>query len=132
MAEPLKTRGKRFTKGGAPGPGRPKGATSEVEELRAQIKGALDDEGGRAYLRRAARKSPKAFLALLGRVVPREVHSIVEVTVSLDYSRREPKPEMIDAHARAMPQMDHAQRALSSEIFEAELLPSEADEVESE
>ncbi len=39
-------------------------------ELKAMITGALEDVGGQAYLARQAEKSPAAFIALLGKVLP--------------------------------------------------------------
>lgn len=47
--------------------GTPNKATRELREM---ILGALDEAGGQAYLTEQARENPKAFLSLLGRVLP--------------------------------------------------------------
>ena len=53
------------------GPGRPKGLPNKVTKaLKEMILGALDDAGGQRYLAVCAASEPKAFLALLGRVLP--------------------------------------------------------------
>jgi hypothetical protein len=55
------------------GKGRPKGAVNTMTRtLREMILGALDDAGGQDYLAEQAHKNPAAFLALVGRVLPRE------------------------------------------------------------
>jgi len=55
------------------GKGRPRGATNTMtRSLREMILGALDDAGGQDYLTEQAHKNPAAFMALLGRVLPRE------------------------------------------------------------
>jgi hypothetical protein len=55
------------------GKGRPKGATNTMtRSLREMILGALDKAGGQDYLTAQAHKNPAAFLALVGRVLPRE------------------------------------------------------------
>ncbi len=48
--------------------------------LRQMITGALDDAGGQAYLARQAVENPAAFLALLGKILPREVRAEVAAT----------------------------------------------------
>lgn len=59
---------------GTPGPGRPKGsANHENKQLREMILGALNENGGIAYLSEQAKLQPKAFLSLLGRVLPLQV-----------------------------------------------------------
>lgn len=37
------------------------------------ILGALDEAGGQAYLVKQAKKNPKAFLALLGKCLPKDI-----------------------------------------------------------
>lgn len=55
-------------------PGRPKGTpnktTGQIKEMVVQ---ALHEAGGVQYLVTQAKKNPKAFLALLGRVLPLQV-----------------------------------------------------------
>lgn len=53
------------------GPGRPKGSTNKLtKQLKDMVLGALDAAGGEEYLAKQARENPKAFLSLLGRVLP--------------------------------------------------------------
>src|SRR6185312_15003349 len=72
---------------GTPGPGRPKGAANrENKMLREMILAALDENGGVEYLKTQAIKEPRAFLSLLGRVLPLQVTGegggalVVEIT----------------------------------------------------
>ena len=68
MAEETPKNTGRFAKGN---PGKPKGAQTKItKQLKEMILGALDDAGGQAYLLEQARNEPKAFLALIGRVLP--------------------------------------------------------------
>lgn len=68
--------------------GRQKGTPNKVTgELREMILGALDDAGGREYLTEQARDNPSAFLALVGRTLPKEIKAEVtagKLTVLLD------------------------------------------------
>jgi len=51
-----------------------KGIPNKVtKELKDMILGALDKAGGEAYLQEQATENPKAFLSLLGRVLPMQV-----------------------------------------------------------
>ena len=47
--------------------GTPNRNTAKVKDM---ILGALNDVGGQGYLARQAEENPKAFLSLLGRVLP--------------------------------------------------------------
>ena len=61
------SRGRRFG-------GRKKGTPNKVTgDLRAMVLGALSDAGGQDYLAKQAKKNPKAFLALLGRCLPKDI-----------------------------------------------------------
>lgn len=63
------------------GAGRKKGVTNgDTAKLRELILGALDDVGGQSYLAQQAIDEPKAFLQLIGKVVPKEV--IQDVTLN--------------------------------------------------
>jgi hypothetical protein len=54
--------------------GRAKGTPNKVTgDLRAMILGALDAAGGQKYLQTQARENPQAFLALVGRTLPKEI-----------------------------------------------------------
>lgn len=73
--------------------GRTKGTRNKAPELRAMITEALENAGGVAYLERQANENPGPFLALLGRLLPREMHAEIsgELTV-----RAEIRRELID------------------------------------
>lgn len=71
-----------------PGPGRPKGSQNKVtKDLKDMILGALDQAGGMEYLYQQAVENPKAFLALLSRVLPKDLN--VKTDVNLDALIRE-------------------------------------------
>lgn len=56
------------------GPGRPKGVPNkQTKELKQMILDALTKSGGVKYLTAQAKENPKAFMALLGRVLPMQV-----------------------------------------------------------
>lgn len=56
------------------GMGRPPGSQNKVNKaLKEMILEALDNAGGTAYLAEQAEKSPSAFLALVGKVLPMEL-----------------------------------------------------------
>lgn len=59
---------------GAPGPGRRKGVPNKVNaDVKAMILDALHHAGGAEYLCMQAYDNPKAFMALVGRVLPMTV-----------------------------------------------------------
>ena len=63
-----------FTKGD-PRAGRRPGSQNKVgADIRSMISGALDEAGGKQYLVDQAHANPTAFLALVGRTVPRDVN----------------------------------------------------------
>lgn len=58
------------------GAGRKKGVTNgDTAKLRELILGALDQAGGQEYLYQQAFEEPKAFLQLIGKVIPKEVEN---------------------------------------------------------
>lgn len=70
----MSTRPKNTGRFGKGNPGKPKGATNKTSrDLREMILGALSDVGGQEYLVLCAIADPKAFLALLGRVLPMQL-----------------------------------------------------------
>ena len=72
---PLRDRKGRWAKGKQAGPGRPKGSHNKTSvALAAMVTGALDELGGQEWLVRAARKDPKAFMQLVGKLLPREIN----------------------------------------------------------
>jgi len=55
--------------------GRQKGTPNKVSgAVRGMIVAALNGVGGQKYLETQARDNPAAFLSLIGRIVPTEVH----------------------------------------------------------
>jgi hypothetical protein len=59
---------------GKPGPGRPKGIPNKNTKIvKDMIMAALDQSGGVEYLVAQAKENPKAFLSLLGRIIPVQV-----------------------------------------------------------
>lgn len=56
---------------GAPGPGRGKGTPNKINaDVKAMVLEALHHAGGAEYLCMQAYDNPKAFMALVGRVLP--------------------------------------------------------------
>lgn len=79
------------------GGGRPKGKPNKVNgDIKAMILGALSDAGGQAYLCRQAEDNPAAFMALVGKVVPRDVKTEINGALELVLSER-----LKDARERA-------------------------------
>jgi len=66
-----------FRKGESGNPaGKAPGTRSRLSvDLREMILGALKDAGGRKYLKRQAKENPGPFLALVGRILPKETHT---------------------------------------------------------
>jgi hypothetical protein len=56
-------------------------------ELKAAILGALEAVDGQAYLERIARKDPRTFCTLLGRVLPMTVNGEVQHGISAELQR---------------------------------------------
>lgn len=65
--------------------GRKKGVTNKINaEVKELIRGALDDVGGQAYLVQQAKDNPTAFLALVGKIIPKDINAKIEGTISLE------------------------------------------------
>ena len=66
-----------FQKGYRPpnaGKGRKKGVPNKMtRDLRDMIVGALEDAGGQDYLRAQAKDNPGAFMALVGKTLPKDI-----------------------------------------------------------
>ena len=61
-----------------PGPGRPKGVPNKVTtDIREMIKASLQGVGGIEYLKRQADENPQAYMALIGKVVPKEIEATI-------------------------------------------------------
>ena len=74
-----------------PGPGRPKGVSNKnTKILKDMILEALEGAGGVKYLTTQANENPKAFMTLVGRVLPLQVTGAnggpIETTSSLNVS----------------------------------------------
>lgn len=68
---------------GTPGPGRGKGNANKLtKDLRAMILGALDSAGGERYLADQAIESPGAFLALVGKCLPKDLNITAKVSLA--------------------------------------------------
>ena len=65
------------------GKGRPKGSKNKAPaELRAMILHALDSAGGAEYLQMQAIKQPAAFMALVGKCLPKDVNLTAKVSLA--------------------------------------------------
>lgn len=65
--------------------GRPIGQPNLLtRSLKSMIMQALREEGGLEYLRQQARDEPKAFLALLGKLIPKKLNVDGNVTHTLE------------------------------------------------
>ncbi len=73
-----------FVKGSKrPYQGRPKGSVNKVsQDVRQMILAALDKAGGEAYLAARAKDNPAAFLALVGKTLPRDLNIDGQIAVS--------------------------------------------------
>ena len=70
------------------GKGRPKGVPNKMTaQIKDMIRQALDEAGGVSYLVEQAEANPKAFLTLVGKLVPLDVNATVDKTVTLKESR---------------------------------------------
>ncbi|MBU2858455.1 hypothetical protein HF289_16885 [Acidithiobacillus ferrooxidans] len=66
---------------GRAGLGRPAGSPNRINAgVKAMILGALDDLGGQAWLMEQAKADPRAFMSLLGRILPSEISLDATVT----------------------------------------------------
>lgn len=69
----------KLVKSAAPpnaGKGRVKGVPNKItKEVKEMVAEALNKAGGVSYLVRQAGENPKAFMSLVGRIVPLQVHA---------------------------------------------------------
>ncbi len=63
-------------------PGRPLGSKNRFSLVKEMILDALEELGGKEYLVNVGRESPRDFLSLLGRLLPKEI--MAEIVPSLD------------------------------------------------
>lgn len=69
--------------------GRAKGTPNKAtKELKEMILGALDQAGGQEYLAMQAIENPGAFLALVGKVLPKNIEADVNVRMFEDVLAR--------------------------------------------
>jgi hypothetical protein len=65
--------------------GRKPGACNKhTADLKEMILGALQGAGGMKYLIQQAKDNPAAFLALVGKIVPRDIKAEIETKVTLE------------------------------------------------
>jgi len=70
------------------GAGRPKGSMNKwTAAIKDAIIGAFERAGGEAYLIQVAKKDPRTFCGLLGRVLPTTLEGGFEVTQRVDVAR---------------------------------------------
>ena len=78
--------------------GRKKGVPNKVNaDLKGMILTALSDVGGKDYLVEQATENPTAFLGLVGKVLPKEVH--VDLTARI--AAMSPEEKMAEAQRMA-------------------------------
>lgn len=72
----------RFKPGGRTG--RPRGSKNKVtQDLRLAVQQAFQNVGGIAYLERLAVREPKVFAQLVGKCIPKEVHTTLDQRIDL-------------------------------------------------
>lgn len=74
----------KFKKGESGNPkGRPAGEPNKITtDLRSMVLGALDRAGGETYLAMQAEESPAAFLALVGKCLPKDVNLTAKLSLA--------------------------------------------------
>ena len=112
MAQSLKNGEKRMPRGsnleGRPGPGRPKGCPNKATlELKEMIEKALQRAGGIGYLEQQAKANPSAFLALLAKLLPRDLNISGNVGVDLMVTALEAgRARLLAARAQTLPEIE--------------------------
>lgn len=88
-----------FSRGGNGGPGRPAGRLNKVNaDIKAMIVEALSEVGGVDYLKAQATENPTAFLGLVGKVLPKEVH----IDLSARIAAMSPEEKLAEAQRMAV------------------------------
>ncbi|MHB1670016.1 hypothetical protein [Thiomonas sp.] len=83
---------------GRAGLGRPAGSPNKINAgVKSMILGALDDLGGQAWLMEQAKADPRAFMSLLGRILPSEIS--LDATVTAHEPITEIRRTIIDPRA---------------------------------
>lgn len=99
----------QFEKGRKKTGGRKRGSENRVtSDVKAMVHEALHEVGGVDYLARQAKANPKAFLALLGRTLPKEQKTelIQTVRISMLGIRDGGKPEK-KSSSTVQPEIGH-------------------------
>ena len=69
---------------GKPGPGRPPGAKNKItRDMREIVREAFEKSGGVDYLVDQSRANPKAFLAIVAKLLPNKVEGEIAVKPTL-------------------------------------------------
>jgi hypothetical protein len=78
-----------------PGSGRKKGQLNyDVALIRGMVAEALTKSGGVKYLMQQAKDNPSAFMALVGKVLPRDFNAQIESTLTIVWPINPPKIEL--------------------------------------
>lgn len=68
------------------GRGRPAGSRNKLSsDIRQMVREALDLAGGSAYLLRQADENPTAFMALVGKIIPKELDAKVQAEMIVNW-----------------------------------------------
>lgn len=65
--------------------GTPNRVTATVKEA---LQAAFDEVGGKDYLVRIAKEEPRAFCALIGKVIPQDVHASIDGQLQINVVKR--------------------------------------------
>lgn len=89
MSDDPKIGENRLPNRGNAGKGRPQGSPNKLSRnLKASILGALEAQGGQAYLEKVAAEDPRTFCALLGKILPTTLEGdpdnpvVIETTIA--------------------------------------------------
>jgi hypothetical protein len=84
------------TRRGNAGKGRKKGVPNKLTgAVKEMVREALDQAGGVDYLKRQAKESPTAFLALVGKLIPAEINADLnhKGNLIINIKRFSPEPD---------------------------------------
>ena len=70
------------------GKGRQKGVLNKnTANIKAMIEGALNASGGQAYFEQQAAENPVAFMALVGKILPKEIAATIDVNYANELTK---------------------------------------------
>lgn len=101
--------------------GRSKGTPNQLPDLRALTLRALMKAGGVDYLEQQARENPGPFLGLLGKVMPREVHTELSGEVRV---RQEVRRDLVEKLVVLMQTQPHAANEEDMRTVTSQPLPA--------